>query len=399
MAAIHADLCSLPLRELIAPAIDLARAGVTLNRLQAYIFGVVAPIYTATPEARAIYGHPDRRARLIGEAQTLYQPQLADTLEAIAAEGPELFYRGEIARAIVHAAEKGGGLLSGDDLEGYRVVRRPVLELGYRSGRIMTNPPPSSGGILIAFALELLKSVDPGVLGFGSPAYLRLLAGVLGLSNRARLEALAEGRAEAVLDPAYLERYRREILGRAASLRGTTHISVIDAPGNLASMTVSNGEGCGHLVPGTGIMLNNMLGEQDLNPGGFHRWRENQRMSSMIAPTMVRFPDGTRVATGSGGSNRIRSALLQVLINLLDFGVGVEAAVTRPRIHVEGRRLSVEGGFDPAAVEALLRDYPEHDVWEGLNLFFGGAHTVLEGPDRLEGVGDPRRGGVGRVVY
>lgn len=396
---IHAELGSIPLREIVAPAIQYAREGVALNALQAYIFNIVRPIYTATPAARAIYGSSRAAGRLLGEGESIVQMDLADALEALAAEGQGLFYRGEIAQRIHQASRTGGGHITLADLEAYRVIRRPPLQLEYRGARVITNPPPSSGGILIAFALELLREARPAAWGFGRYPHLRLLAEVMALTNQARVDALAsEQGADRLLDPVLLERYRAQVLRRTQALRGTTHVSVMDARGNVASMTVSNGEGCGSIVPGTGIMLNNMLGEEDLNPQGFHRWAPNRRMSSMMSPTLIERSDGALIATGSGGSNRIRTALLQVLVNLIDFGMDVEPAVVSPRIHLEGGRLSVEGGFHPGEVMALIRDYPDHQLWEGLNLFFGGAHTVVRGNGGFAGAGDPRRGGAARVV-
>jgi len=145
-------------------------------------------------------------------------------------------------------------------------------------------------------------------------------------------------------------------------------------------------------------MLNNMLGEQDLNPDGFHRWPTDSRMTSMMSPALLNFPDGRVIALGSGGSNRIRSAILQVVSNLVDFGMDVEEAVIAPRIHLEAEHLSVEGGFDTRHLQALLAAYPSHHLWEDLNLFFGGVHTVLRDGASLRGAGDPRRGGICTVV-
>ena len=396
---IHAELGSMPLREIVAPAVRYAREGVMLNALQAYIFNIVRPIYTATPEARAIYGSPRAPGRLLGEGESIVQADLADTLEALAVEGDGLFYRGEIAQRIHQASRTGGGHIALEDLEAYRVIRRLPLQLAYRGARVTTNPPPSSGGILIAFALGLLHKARPAAWGFGSYPHLRLLAEVMALTNQARVEALATGRgADRLLDPTLLGRYRDQVLRRVQALRGTTHVSVMDARGNVASMTVSNGEGCGSIVPGTGVMLNNMLGEEDLNPQGFHLWAPDRRMSSMMSPTLIERGDGVLIATGSGGSNRIRTALLQVLVNLIDFEMEVGPAVVSPRIHLEQDRLNVEGGFRPDEVADLIRDYPDHQVWEGLNLFFGGAHTVVRRAGGFAGAGDPRRGGVARVV-
>ena len=176
--------------------------------------------------------------------------------------------------------------------------------------------------------------------------------------------------------------------------RGTTHISVADSQGNLASLTVSNGEGCSYVLPGTGIMLNNMLGEEDLNPGGFHQWKEGCRLASMMSPAVAERADGTRLALGSGGSNRIRSAITQVLNNLLDFELSLEKALSAPRIHLENNMLSFEEGFSKKAMQALKASAPKTHEWVGKNLFFGGVHIVTASQDgHFDGAGDPRRGG------
>ena len=400
---IHRDLGSMPLTQIAAPAVRYAHDGVKLNRTQAYIFSVVSPIYVATPEARAIFCNDPSRHQVLQEGEIIHQPQLADTIERLIVEGEDLFYRGEIAREIVAHCRSGGGHLTREDLEQYVVVKRKPLEVEYHGSQVMTNPPPSSAGILIAFALELLKDLYPTECKFGSYDYLRLLAEVMALTHEARVDALSQDNRPTdgetrLLDAQYLTRYRQAVARRARALRGTTHLSVIDCQENVASMTVSNGEGCGSMVTHTGIMLNNMLGEQDLNLDGFHRWNENQRMTSMMAPSLIRKPDGTLVATGSGGSNRIRTALLQVVMNLVHFDMDVATAVKNPRIHLEADKLSVEGGFSADQVDRLTADFPNHEVWQDLNLFFGGAHTVMARHGEFAGVGDPRRGGVCRVV-
>lgn len=400
---IHKELGSMPLADIAAPAIAYARDGVEVNGVQAYIFSIVRPIYTATPETREVYGNGGGDDDVVEQGKTIRQPKLADTMERLAVEGEGLFYRGEICREIANHCQNEGGHLTREDLEHYEVVKRLPLKIDFNDSRVLTNPPPSSGGILIAFALELLKGVKPAKDGFGRYPYLRLLAEVLAQTNAARLDALSRRSSHEDLDThllnrEYLERYCNEVARRAKAFRGTTQMSVIDSQGNAASMTVSNGEGCGSIVPGTGLMLNNMLGEQDLNPEGFHRWPENRRMTSMMAPSLILKDNGTTVATGSGGSNRIRTALLQVMMNLIHFEMDVKRAVLSPRIHLEEEKLSVEGGFAMKEVERLTADFPEHEVWSDRNLFFGGAHTVLMHNGEFTGVGDPRRGGVCRVV-
>ena len=179
--------------------------------------------------------------------------------------------------------------------------------------------------------------------------------------------------------------------------RGTTHISVIDAEGNAAAVTLSNGEGCGDVIVPAGCMLNNMLGEQDLNPHGFHRWQPGRRLSSMMAPTVVHAGNRALIALGSGGSNRIRSAILQVLLNLLDFGMSPEDAVAAPRLHLEGGMLDIEAGPDARAIAAAARWAQQCAVWPEQNFYFGGVHAVQRMPDgSVAGAGDLRRGGVAR---
>jgi gamma-glutamyltranspeptidase/glutathione hydrolase len=290
------------------------------------------------------------------------------------------------------------------DLEGYRGAKREPLQVDYRDARVLANPPPASGGLLIAFALKVLEPLNTTGWTFGCREHLSSLARAMEVTNKARLYAHLDDsgtplEAARLLDAAFLERYRLEVQGRPTSTRGTTHISVMDKTGNTAAMTVSNGEGCGHIVPGTGIMLNNMLGEEDLNPQGFHRWQPDQRMTSMMSPSIVVDRGGRRTfALGSGGSNRIRSAILQTLINLIDFDMPVDSAVQSPRLHWENDLLNAEGGFPTGGLRPLLAEYPDHKVWDGFNLFFGGAHVVLREKGAFSGAGDPRRGGVCLVV-
>jgi gamma-glutamyltranspeptidase/glutathione hydrolase len=149
------------------------------------------------------------------------------------------------------------------------------------------------------------------------------------------------------------------------------------------------------VLPETGIMLNNMLGEEDLNPGGFNRWKPGVRLASMMSPAIAEFADGTRLALGSGGSNRIRSAITQVLINLIDFDMTLAEAVAAPRIHLEGEKISLEPGFSDETRGALEAAVPRSHLWPEKNLFFGGVHTVsIRHGGVFDGAGDPRRGGV-----
>ncbi|MDH5749588.1 MAG: gamma-glutamyltransferase [Rhodospirillales bacterium] len=399
MFQIHRELCTMPMARIVEPALELARKGVTINPFQAYIFRIVEKIYSRD-EVNGIFSSRKIPETLIGEGEILRNPEFADTLEVLAREGEDLFYRGDIAKTIIDDCRTGGGHLSPEDMENYRVDCRVPLGISFRDTRLLTNPPPSTGGILIAFALEMARQSDLVSVNFGSVEYLVRLAKAMELTNKARVESRlhetdAASAAEVLLNPSFLEMYRKEVLGRPLAQRGTTHISVIDKKGNAASMTVSNGEGSSYVVPGTGIMLNNMLGEEDINPHGFQNWPTDTRMCSMMAPSVLVWPEGKLAALGSGGSNRIRTAILQVLLNLLAFEMSAEDAVNSPRIHVEGDLINLEDGFEPATSSKVASGFSNVKKWEEKNLFFGGVHAVIRDPAKKEftGAGDPRRGG------
>jgi len=400
----HRDLGRMPIKEIVQPAVDLARGGFNLSPLQAYIFEVVAPIYMATPECRAQYASLADPAKLIGAGERMAVPVKADFLDALAHEGDDLFYRGEVAATVARDCEDRGGHLQRADFESYEVIKRAPLAVEFEGARILTNPPPSVGGILIAFALKLVADTGLEKLAYGSFEHLRRLAEVMAQTNQARVDSglnLHPGRgAEMLLDPGFLARYRAEVSGQPTSYRGTTHISVIDRDGNAASMTLSNGEGSAYIAPGTGVVFNNMLGEEDINPKGFHQWPQDTRMSSMMAPSLILHPDGLMVALGSGGSNRIRTAILQVILGILKFGAPVQEAVTLPRIHFERGLLNVEAGFDESVCNRLTEAFAQCKLWDAQNLFFGGVHAVEYDTSMgtLIGGGDPRRGGVALVV-
>ena len=392
---VHEELGSLPLARLAEPAIALARDGVAINPIQAYVLDIVQAIYTRTEECRRLYGSkivPGGPLR-VGERFAL--PDFADTLESLVREGADLFYRGAMGQALVRDCRGHGGLLTPEDLESYRVAVREPLGIDVGGARVSINPPPSNGGILAAFGLALLRDSNLRAHGFGSAEHLIRLAETM----RATAAARAENDPADMLDPDLLARYRRDIVGGLAATRGTTHISVADEQGNLAALTVTNGEGAAYLIPGTGIMINNMLGEADLNPGGFHRWPADTRLRSMMAPGIIAHENGAAEAFGSGGSNRIRTAILQVLLNELEFGMDMEAAIKAPRIHFDDGLLSVEAGFAPEAVAHLREGFPRLEAWDDINFFFGGMHAVRSDPGGgLSGFGDPRRGGVAITV-
>jgi gamma-glutamyltranspeptidase/glutathione hydrolase len=395
----HRELGRMPLQEIMRPAIELARSGVRIDKFHHYIIRILRSIMQATPESFALYESPAHPGRLIREGELLCNPQAADSFDALVAEGSGLFYRGEWAEQLARDCQEGGGQITREDLANYRVERREPVVFRYRGARCAINPPPSPGGCLVAFALGVISDWDSSKQSWGDTGHmLNLLRGMRAASvarHRYHLESgLERERMAQLLDEDTVREWQRGLKLNSLFSRGTTHISVADRQGNIASLTASNGEGCAYVLPGSGIMLNNMLGEEDLNFGGFHRWKEGVRLASMMSPTVAELSDGTRIALGSGGSNRIRSAITQVLINLLDFGMSPEQAVTAPRMHLEGDMLSVEAGFDEDTLAALIDAAPRHHLWPDRNLFFGGVHTVsIKHGGIFDGAGDPRRGG------
>ncbi len=397
--AIHRDLAGVPMPELFAHSIQYARTGVLVREFDASVLRVVESIFKATPECEVLFKSSRDPTRLLETGERYLNPELADVLESVSIEGAALFYRGEVGACIASMLESGGHL-ERDDFERYETKNRAALTTRYQGADIALNAAPASGGVLTAFALTLLQAMDFAQAEAGSYQVLSAIADVLSITGRARSTAeQAGGVNPQMLTPKFLQPHLQLISQHPLARSATTHISIVDRMGNVASATLSNGESAGLVVPGTGIVLNNMLGEEDLHPGGFHRWARNARMTSMMTPTVVRKADGACIATGSGGSNRIRSAILQVLVNLLTLNLGVEEAVDCPRIHVEGEKLSVEHGIDPERIGPLLESWPKHELWGASSMFFGGAHTVLrDAQGGVRGAGDPRRGGVAMSV-
>ena len=399
MFEIHKDLCSMPIKEIFAPAIKYAREGVKTNEFQAFLFTVVKAIFLTGDDLKTTFGSQKEPDKLTLAGEIVRQPALADFFETLAIEGPDLFYRGEIAQKISQDM-KDGGLLTARDFESYKVIKRKPLTMKYKDVLVEMNTPPSAGGTLVALGLKLLEDQALENLEPGSEEHLMRLTAVLNKTIEARvaLEAANHKDREAmVFDENFLTQYRDKIIGTSKSPRGTTHLSVIDKDGNMAGITVSNGEGCHYVVPGTGVIMNNMMGEEDLNPGGFHAWTPNTRLSSMMNPTALLWPDGRRASFGTGGSNRIRTAILQLIINLIDFNMSVENAAAFPRLHMEENQLYIEGGFS-ADLNTLLNTYPNHTRFDERNMFFGGTHVAELDKGEFHGTGDPRRAGVCRVV-
>ena len=388
--AMHEELCRLPMRRLVEPAVRAARAGFPLSAFQAYLLIVIAPILKATTGVAKIFA-PD--GRLLQAGETFSNPDLAETIEWLAEDGARLFLDGDVGEAIA-AQQRDGGYLTHADLADYRVARRKPILWQHDGATVALNPPPAASGALIAFGLGYVQALADA----GRVLDALALKETMQATNEARASH-GEGLAAKLAD-GVLAKNMREAARHPAAHRGTTHVSVIDRDGNAASASLSNGEGNGSIVGRFGFMLNNMLGEEDLSPEGLGKWREGVRLSSMMAPTIILQPNGTVVALGTGGSNRIRTAILQVAVNLLDYRLSLADAVEAPRLHLErDGTLSFEPGL-PDSVQSAFRALVERaHAWPERNLFFGGVHAARRFADGgVEGAGDPRRGGVAIVV-
>ena len=394
---VHQRLGSLPFAELAAPAIHAAKTGVTVTPYLLYNFHLVSDMILAEEASRKVFKPGDK---LLAEGDRYYMPDFADLMEVLAKEGPREFYEGEVARAILKDCEARGAHLTTDDFLQYGVVERKPLQFTYRNHDIFTNPPPSAGGSLIAFMLKLLDHVPLDRKDFGTAYHLNCLVDAMKLTAQARTEKFDQKALHEVItqlfDPEYVAKLGKEIEKHAQKSGSTTHLTVADREGNIASVTTSFGTGCGYIIPGTDCMLNNMLGEEDLNPHGFHHWPLNQRITSMMSPTLVFQEKLPFMALGTGGANRIRTAILQAISNAIDFKMDPDSSVNAPRIHWENGVFSYEPGYRQESILGInhIEEYQRVE-YQHNNMFFGGVHAIFwDKSGKPAGAGDRRREGI-----
>lgn len=405
-----ADFGNLSLAQVLAPAIRLARQGTAIEPFQADTCQLLAPLYTHTAGIRAIF---EKEGRIIAGGEHFFVPDLAQTLEQLAEVGADYAYAGTLGQAIVADQESYGGLLTLQDLTQYTVPKLSPIRFAYRDFEILLPPPSSTGGVLTAFSLKLLAAFPVANYQHGSADHLRLLAEVLGATSRARQhwdrwigEMDPADAVDAFLQDSFVKQYVAEVqlamsAGKAYQGRheptgknNTSHLSVIDSHGLAVSLTTTAGESAGYVLPGTGYIPNNMMGEADLHPHGFHSQPAGQRLQTMMTPIIVLKNGQVRLVTGSGGSTRIRSAVLQVLTNLLDYHLKLDPAVNHARIHFENNVLQCEAGYDPIAANTLETMGYQVNRWNKRGIYFGGAHSVSRTEaGRLVAAGDNRRGG------
>jgi gamma-glutamyltranspeptidase / glutathione hydrolase len=383
----HQRFGAAPWADVVAPAIEVARDGFPLGSAAASYLELVRDIvFGWDVESAAALRHPDGAP--IAAAETMRSADLASALEILAVEGPESMYTGTLGSALAADMLDRGGLITAADLAAYRPVARSSVRVPLRDWTLAMNPPPSIGGPVLAAMLALLSRTTyrPGT----PEAVSRLVA-----IQRAVLDHRLD-----VLDLAVdLDAAGRELLAMvdqgwdpvAQASASTVHISAVDEHGMACATTASAGYGSGATIPGTGILLNNCLGEPELNRRGVHALAPGTRLGSNMAPSVGRHPDGSVLAIGSPGADRITTALLQVLGGYALGGLDLQAAVDAPRLHVRHLtdglvRVDYEADLDRPDVGLPTHEHPAG------SMFFGGVAAALrDSRGALSAAADPRR--------
>ena len=422
LALAHAKHGRLPWARLFEPAIHLAEAGFAVSpRLHRLI--AADPLLRRLPAARAYFYLPDGGALPIGHR--LKNPELAAVLRRVADEGPDAFYRGDIARAIVAAAAhpRPGDLVE-EDLAGYRALEREPVCGSYRAHRICGMPPPSSGGIAVLAILGMLERFPMATVRPGSSRAVHLFAeaGRLAYADRDHYvgdPAFVQVPVAGLVDPAYLREraaliHPERSMGRAAQgtpagalvtlgadateeAGGTSHLSVIDAQGNAVAMTTTVESAFGSRVLVHGFLLNNQLTDFSFAPEesgrpAANRVEPGKRPRSAMSPTFVFAPDGgLKMTVGSAGGSAIINYVARALVGMLDGKLGLQQAIAAPNMGSRNRETEIERGTALEGVAATLRAMG-HPV-EVMDMV-SGTHGIVRTPRGLAGGADPRREGV-----
>jgi gamma-glutamyltranspeptidase/glutathione hydrolase len=380
---------ALPWARLVEPAAEAARSYPMGAAAALYLGHVTDSLFAEDDEARALVTSPSGGGPRAGEL--FANDALVATLERLAAEGPDLFTGGDVGRALLAVMKDRGGLITDDDLAAHRPVVRPAHLLRVGEWDIATNPPPSVGGPMLAVMLgELARRPD-----WTWDDAIDIQRRVLGY--RASVHDLSPDLEADGLD--LLGRVGEQGLDALHPSSSTANVSAVDSDGNACAVTMSSGYCAGMCIPGTGILLNNTLGEVELNKRGLHALEPGTRLASNMAPTTGRVRgDGSGVrrplAIGSPGADRITTALMLVLGQGCLHGRDLQEAIDAPRLHVRGRDdgFVVEHERDEALAAAVERSgLPGHEYPEP-HMYFGGVGTALMTPEGdLLAAGDARR--------
>jgi gamma-glutamyltranspeptidase / glutathione hydrolase len=381
---------ALPWAEVVAPAAEVARTGFPLGSASGYYLPYVREsTFGWDPETARALRRPDGGWVETGDPMLI--DGLAATLSLIANQGARTLYDGELARLLAADMAARGGLVTAADLAAYRPVLRAALPVRAGAWDLRTNPPPSLGGPVLAAMLTLLGDRPAGAWTEADVAHLVAVQRRVLDARHDRLD-LADDRTAAALD------LLREVGWTAAGSPSTAHVSVVDSTGSACAITSSYGYGSGATLPGTGLWLNNCLGEHELNRGPPPA--PGERLPSNMAPTVGRRDDGAVLAIGSPGADRITTAMLQALASFAHGGASLQGAIDRPRLHVNhlagddaiaaGTSVRVEAEEDLPLPEVDLpvrRHHPQ-------SMYFGGVGAALRLPDGdVEAFADPRRAG------
>jgi gamma-glutamyltranspeptidase / glutathione hydrolase len=385
----HEAYGAVPWADVLEPAIEIVDAGCPVTAASAeYLDHAHRAIFGWNPDSYAIVHHQDGTP--LGAGDRLHIPGLAATLGRIADRGARDLYEGDLADAISAAVLAGDGILTTEDLAAYRAVTREPIRFEVDDWQIATNPLPAVGGVTAASML--LLALNPPFQGWVPDEIDRLARiqrGVLGF-RADRLDDY-EGRSAAAAE--ILGTAHRGDLAALSRSPSTVHTSATDSDGTACAVTISAGYGSGAVVPGTGMYLNNSLGEVELVGAGFHTLPPGTRLVSNMAPTVGRRADGSVIAVGTPGASRISTAISQVLINFLHLGMSLTEAVAHPRMHVEAfagtPTIAYEPGLDVRPIDDMTaRRFPD------VSMYFGGVQAALWDPlSGLYGAADPRRSG------
>ncbi len=410
LEAAHASYGRLPWRDLFVPAIERAWQGWAVRPHvhamftadeRAYGRCSMADKLAYNAEGRELYmegGEPKRVGRPV------HNPALAGTLARLADEGPELFYSGDLARLMAEDMARAGGLLSREDLAGFRIRRGPALTVDYR-GRTVAVPAPPAGGIVVAEMLRILERFDLASMGHNSAEYIGTVAEAMKIAGRDRDEhigdpdfapppldrLLSDGYAEACA--AAIRRGEKARLTRVAGeARDTTTVSCWDAEGTVVSLTHTLGVPSGVIPPGTGFMLNGAMNWYDPRPDRASSIRPGARRFSSMSPTIVYEGDQPVAALGAPGGAWIGVAVLQGLLNLIDWGMSAQEAVMAPRFSATTDAIDISNRI-PRRVEAELAALG-YEVRRSPQSFpFAALHGITRWDGLLEGGADPQRDG------
>ncbi len=369
---LHQDLGSMPFSELIVIPSKLAKEGVILNNFQAHDLKLLAPIINASQEGKKIF-YKEGQLKLKGDL--IRQPKMVDFLDFLAQEGHDGFYKGEIAASIEKDSIDQGGFLRRLDFENYKVNVSKTLNIPFQNKTLNLSPLSSLGGMLMAIVLSRISKYSLAETLVYTNAFLQ---------DHTKL--IQSFKNETGIDPGFTL--------SNVSTKGTSHFNIKDKKGNAIALTTSIGEGSAYYIPNTDMQLNNMLGESFLLPEGFHNWKTNTRLKSMMSPTMILDLDKELIfAGGSGGASRIPFALAQVVINLFQKGMSLKEAIQAPRMHYQENILNLEA---ENLLQNLTFDRPKK-VWNETSMYFGGVHAIYNSGKAWEVAGDERRDGVGEI--